>query len=637
MLERENWKDIIYWPIKKVVFYLVIMIFIDSFIYIVFMDYKDILDMINNILLIITGVSAVIIINTTMLLSERIVKLTSLLYIVIVVFALLELLPEHKVYLKEAHFAQVGFERFVYMWFFFALILVYTSMGKRENQKIKIISYFIISLFICNQFTARSFVIIKLLTIILFIISCFILADFKFIENSKLNIAKSGNICFILITVSSFKSTYIYVYEAFFITMILCTVVLMNNIVNNPYKILFKDLFEKGIEMGNLNTKIIEKNKELEFSQNIVMKKEKVFKSFFRNVPIPLVILNKETRRISFANSSFVNIVENKSLKSIINKKFTSVINIDEGKFNNLNYSEGKIILRGSISNEEDLKYFDIELIDSSTSSDEIIVILNDVTSKVKVDSMKEAIQNKMLEENLKRDFLSNISHDLKTPINVIYSAIQLEECLIKNNNIDGLKKYNTISKQNCISLIRLANNLIDTSRIESDYISANLKVKNIVDIIENIIATLVDYAHNNNVDLIFDTNEEEVYVELDEDFMQRIIVNLISNSIKFCNYNGMIKINVQASYKKVVVSVQDNGIGMEEEFIKDIFNRYSMGKNNEEKSNKGTGIGMFVVKRLMEIQNGDVFVSSKIGEGTRFDLVFNRVLERRYKYVAQN
>ena len=156
-----------------------------------------------------------------------------------------------------------------------------------------------------------------------------------------------------------------------------------------------------------------------------------------------------------------------------------------------------------------------------------------------------------MLEENLKRDFLSNISHDLKTPINVIYSATQLEECLLKNNNIDGLKKYNTISKQNCISLIRLANNLIDTSRIESDYISANLKVKNIVEIIENIIATLVDYAHNNNVDLIFDTNEEEVYVELDEDFMQRIIVNLISNSIKFCNYNGMIKINVRAYYKK--------------------------------------------------------------------------------------
>ena len=64
--------------------------------------------------------------------------------------------------------------------------------------------------------------------------------------------------------------------------------------------------------------------------------------------------------------------------------------------------------------------------------------------------------------------------------------------------------------------------------------------------------------------------------LELDEDFMQRIIVNLISNSIKFCDYNGMIKINVQASYKKVVVSVQDNGIGMEEEFIKDIFNRCS-------------------------------------------------------------
>lgn len=628
MLENEKWKDIIYWPIKNVISYLLIMIFIYSFFYIVFIDYKDILDMINSILLIITGVSAIIIINTTMLLPEKIVRLISLLYVVIVVFALLELLPQNRVYLRGIPFGQTGFERFMYMCFFFALILVYTNIGKRENRKITMLSYFIIAIFICNQLTVRSFIIMKFLAVILFIISYFILADFKFIDNCKLNIAKSGNISFLLITISSFKSTYIYVYEIFVIIMVMYTLVLMNNIVNIPYNILFKDLFEKGTEMGNLNTKIVEKNKELEFSQNIVMKKEKIFKSFFQNVPIPLIILNKETLRIAFANSSFIN-VENKSLKSIINKKITSVINIDEGKFNNLNYSEGKRILRGSISNKGDLKYFDIELIDSSTSSDEIILILNDVTSKVKVDSMKEAIQNKMLEENLKRDFLSNISHDLKTPINVIYSATQLEECLLKNNNIDGLKKYNTISKQNCISLIRLANNLIDTSRIESDYISANLKVKNIVEIIENIIATLVDYAHNNNVDLIFDTNEEEVYVELDEDFMQRIIVNLISNSIKFCNYNGMIKINVRAYYKKVLVSVQDNGIGMEEEFIKDIFNRYSMGKNNEAKSNKGTGIGMFVVKRLMEIQNGNVFVNSKIGEGTRFDLVFNRVSER--------
>ena len=362
MLENEKWKDIIYWPIKNVVSYLLIMIFIYSFFYIVFIDYKDILDMINSILLIITGVSAIIIINTTMLLPEKIVRLISLLYVVIVVFALLELLPQNRVYLRGIPFGQTGFERFMYMCFFFALILVYTNIGKRENRKITMLSYFIIAIFICNQLTVRSFIIMKFLAVILFIISYFILADFKFIDNCKLNIAKSGNISFLLITISSFKSTYIYVYEIFVIIMVMYTLVLMNNIVNIPYNILFKDLFEKGTEMGNLNTKIVEKNKELEFSQNIVMKKEKIFKSFFQNVPIPLIILNKETLRIAFANSSFIN-VENKSLKSIINKKITSVINIDEGKFNNLNYSEGKRILRGSISNEGDLKYFDIELI----------------------------------------------------------------------------------------------------------------------------------------------------------------------------------------------------------------------------------------------------------------------------------
>ncbi|MBS5928555.1 MAG: hypothetical protein KIC66_15975, partial [Clostridium sp.] len=207
MLENEKWKDIIYWPIKNVVSYLLIMIFIYSFFYIVFIDYKDILDMINSILLIITGVSAIIIINTTMLLPEKIVRLISLLYVVIVVFALLELLPQNRVYLRGIPFGQTGFERFMYMCFFFALILVYTNIGKRENRKITMLSYFIIAIFICNQLTVRSFIIMKFLAVILFIISYFILADFKFIDNCKLNIAKSGNISFLLITISSFKST----------------------------------------------------------------------------------------------------------------------------------------------------------------------------------------------------------------------------------------------------------------------------------------------------------------------------------------------------------------------------------------------------------------------------------------------
>lgn len=121
MLENEKWKDIIYWPIKNVVNYLLIMIFIYSFFYIVFIDYKDILDMINSILLIITGVSAIIIINTTMLLPEKIVRLISLLYVVIVIFALLELLPENRVYLQGIPFGQTGFERFMYMCFFYCI------------------------------------------------------------------------------------------------------------------------------------------------------------------------------------------------------------------------------------------------------------------------------------------------------------------------------------------------------------------------------------------------------------------------------------------------------------------------------------------------------------------------------------
>lgn len=116
---------------------------------------------------------------------------------------------------------------------------------------------------------------------------------------------------------------------------------------------------------------------------------------------------------------------------------------------------------------------------------------------------MKETMENKKLDEKLKSDFLSNISHDLKTPINVIYSATQVIKMYIENNNYEMVRKYNNISKQNCISLIRLTNNIIDTSRIYADYLTPNLRVKNIVDVAEDVVTSLVDYAESKEIHLI--------------------------------------------------------------------------------------------------------------------------------------
>ena len=106
---------------------------------------------------------------------------------------------------------------------------------------------------------------------------------------------------------------------------------------------------------------------------------------------------------------------------------------------------------------------------------------------------------------------------------------------------------------------------------------------------------------------------------------MQRIIINLISNSIKFTNKDGKIEVIIHNEEKEVVIKVKDNGVGMDNEFIESAFKRYSMGKNNSQSKEKGTGIGLFVVKKLIEKQDGKINIISEKNKGTEVQMRFNK------------
>ena len=335
-------------------------------------------------------------------------------------------------------------------------------------------------------------------------------------------------------------------------------------------------------------------------------------------------MLNKENHRIVFANYGFMNLIDENDFRKVVNRKLLSIINIDNSEFNRKDNENEFLRCTRDINGH--IKYFDMELVEVSKHRDEVIIVFYDVTSIVKVDKMKESVQNFYFEEGLKKEFLSNISHDLKTPINVIYSASQLVKYYKDKDTIDHLKKYNMISKRNCITLIRLTNTLIDSSKIYSDFLSANMEVRNIVQSIEEVVLSLVDYAKDQEIDLIFDTNREEIFIELDEEFMQRIIMNLISNALKFTDVNGRIEVIVTDVNEEVSVIVRDNGKGMDNEFLINAFNKYAMGTNNEEISEKGTGIGLFVVKKLVEMQNGYISVNSEKNIGTSFEMIFKKV-----------
>lgn len=411
-----------------------------------------------------------------------------------------------------------------------------------------------------------------------------------------------------------------------FISFCIYTIFTLEKLLNSPYKGLFNDLYDQNLNMNKINNEIEKKNMELEFSQVLIRKKEKMFKNFFTNIPMPLAIVSSN-ERILFTNSSFKDLIDKKMVKSIINRKIFSLISVEDNiNIIEVNNSQVKIISGQVIINDE-TKYIDMEFMGISENKDDILIIFNDVTSKIKINKLKAQMENTSFQEKIKRDFLSNISHDLKTPINVIYSAAQLIDVYIKGNKIEQLNKYIVISKLNCMTLITLTNNLIDNSRIYSDYLSANLQNENIVRIVEETVTSLVDYAKSKKINLIFDTDNEEIYLNIDEDFIKRIVINIISNSIKFSRKNGEISVLITTLADEVVIKFKDNGVGMDEEFTKTAFSRYSMSNSNKNLNKTGTGIGLFVVKNLVEKQGGNISIKSKINKGTEIEVKFKKEL----------
>lgn len=238
--------------------------------------------------------------------------------------------------------------------------------------------------------------------------------------------------------------------------------------------------------------------------------------------------------------------------------------------------------------------------------------------------SEKDTLLKESKEYNrLKTQLFSTISHELKTPINIIYSAVQLlesfyDDCSMESAN-NTFVKYSGIMKQNCFRLIRLINNLIDMNKIELGFYSASLQNLNIVEKIEDIALSVVEYAHQKNIRLLFDTNVEEKIIAFDLEKMERIILNLLSNAIKFTESGGEILVNLYDKNNFVEISVKDTGAGIPDDMLQKIFYPFVQVDSSFRRNAEGSGIGLSLVKSLVEIQGGKIFVKSEINKGSEF------------------
>ncbi len=303
---------------------------------------------------------------------------------------------------------------------------------------------------------------------------------------------------------------------------------------------------------------------------------------------------------------------------------------------------------------------------------------LDQLVSKRTQELRSEMKKNKQLFEKIialeknKNNYFVNMSHELRTPLNVLNGLNQLIKGLSKKDTFitpDKLSYYMDVMERNCSRLLSLINNLIDYAKIENnsytlnkkdenivylveeivldmkDYIEGkgidlifdtdteyakiennsytlNKKDENIVYLVEEIVLDMKDYIEGKGIDLIFDTDTEEKEISCDKLEIERCIVNLLGNAVKFTPEGGLIEVLIQDLKDKVKISVKDSGIGIPEEKQSMIFDKFNQVIDDNSKQKNGSGLGLTITKHLIGLHGGEIYVESKVGEGSEFIII---------------
>ncbi|MHC1682404.1 MAG: ATP-binding protein [Clostridiaceae bacterium] len=306
---------------------------------------------------------------------------------------------------------------------------------------------------------------------------------------------------------------------------------------------------------------------------------------------------------------------------------------LEEINLSNENFKESTKVIDDAKVIRLDGNELDVEMSISYLEYEEraaTMIMFNDITATKKVNNLEKKVieSEKNLSEAIEynkriSEFFSNISHEFRTPLNVIFASIQVLE---SEKEIPGaypfikkLDRYLKSMKQNTYRLLRLVNNLIDLSKFDSGYLEPNFRNQDVVSIIENITLSVVDYVENKGIEVIFDTDIEEKIMAVDDYMIERIILNLLSNSIKFTPRGGKIEVIINSDDENVFVLVKDTGIGIPKEKIDLVFERFGQVDRTLSRNHEGSGIGLSLVKSLVKIHGGNIIVNSEEDKGTEF------------------
>jgi len=221
--------------------------------------------------------------------------------------------------------------------------------------------------------------------------------------------------------------------------------------------------------------------------------------------------------------------------------------------------------------------------------------------------------------ENIRKDLLNQITHDLSTPLTGILGYIEaIEDKLISEDKIDETLK--TI-KEEIERLSTLINDLREYSFIESAKFKLDFEEINLPEEINRSLNIVKSKYNNKNINVIF--NYQDAYIYGDKKRISEIFNNIFDNAFKFSYKNGNIYVDLKRDGEKIIVSIKDEGIGIDKEDIPYIFDKFYRGRNLKEVDSKGFGFGLAIVKELVEMHKGEIKVESEKGKGTEVIIIF--------------
>ena len=243
-----------------------------------------------------------------------------------------------------------------------------------------------------------------------------------------------------------------------------------------------------------------------------------------------------------------------------------------------------------------------------------------------------------------KTQFLHNMSHDIRTPMNAILGYSKLMEGELKDKDLPKISEYVDKLEKSSNILLSIINNILDIARIESGRMEVDENYANIEDIRQRLFEMFEDEAKKKNIDVKYTLNIEHKHVMADVTKVEEIFVNILSNAVKYTPSNGSITVDVdelecnEPGYMVVRTSIMDTGIGMSQEYLDKIFESFSRERTTTTSKISGTGLGMAIVKKYVDLLGGTIDVKSELGKGSTFIVTLKyKIADKRYYLSAKD